>query len=240
MKTMRIAFFGGSFDPPHLGHARIAQAAADRLHLDRVLLAPVALQPLKRETPAPASWPERLAMLRLLLADLADPRFQPSELDAPRPDGKANYTYDTLIDLKQQLAPSDELFVLLGADSFLSMHHWHRAPDLLLAANWIIAARPGFDLQSPDNPLRLLDHALPPSIHAAAGTGSEPSTHSPALLHQHLQGPDGRQTDLYVLPDMREDISATEIRAAFAEGCTKQDVLSTSVVHYIRTHHLYG
>jgi nicotinate-nucleotide adenylyltransferase len=238
MNTMRIAFFGGSFDPPHLGHARISQAAADRLHLDRVLLAPVALQPLKRDAPAPASWPQRLAMLRLMLSDLADPRLEASQLDAPRPDGDANYTYQTLTQLKSRLGPTDELFALLGADSFLTLHTWYRASDLLLAVPWIIAARPGFDLAAPRNPLHRLIETLPPGIRPAA-TSHLPSATHPPCFEQHLEGPNHRRTTIYVLPDMREDISATEIRAAFAEASLPQDVLSPSVVRYIRIHHLY-
>ena len=103
---MRIALFGGSFDPPHLGHLRIAQAAADRLQLDRVLLAPVAVQPLKQgQQPPPAGFADRMAMVELLLRAAGDPRLEVSSLDGPRPDGRPNYTYETLAQLRASLSP---------------------------------------------------------------------------------------------------------------------------------------
>jgi nicotinate-nucleotide adenylyltransferase len=84
---MRIAFFGGTFDPPHLGHLAIARAAADRLRLDRVLFAPVGSQPLKQDSSV-ASFADRLAMVKLAITD--DTRFAASEIDAPHADGQPN------------------------------------------------------------------------------------------------------------------------------------------------------
>jgi nicotinate-nucleotide adenylyltransferase len=139
---MRVAFFGGTFDPIHRGHLAIAAAAADAFALDRVLFAPVGLQPLKSEPPT-ASFADRLAMLRLACNSAADPRFIPSALDAPRPDDSPNYTVDTLAALALEY-PATTLFVLAGADSFLELRHW-RAPDTLLSlAQWIVVSRPEF------------------------------------------------------------------------------------------------
>jgi nicotinate-nucleotide adenylyltransferase len=238
MSLMRIAFFGGSFDPPHIGHLRIARAAAERLHLDRVLLAPVAQQPLKSE--GSAGYADRVAMLRLLIAGdtgfQANTRVEISELDAPRPGGRPNYTYETLLALRAQLAPGDTLFVLLGADSFLSIGKWHRATELLLLADWIVAARPGFSLDQ-------LDQALPPTIRPLG-----PGEPRDGCTAQQCADEEGRTTTLYLLPDLREDVSATEIRAALAERTAPpapgqppeaQKVLAPSVVDYIRTHGLY-
>src|SRR5215469_4855309 len=84
----RIAFFGGSFDPPHRGHLAIARAALQALHLDRVLFAPVGAQPLKPEG-ATASFDDRVAMTRLAIAE--EPRFEVSLADAPAPSGAPNY-----------------------------------------------------------------------------------------------------------------------------------------------------
>ena len=141
---MRIAFFGGTFDPPHRGHLAIARAAGARLSLDQVLVAPVATQPLKGGS-AHSSFADRLAMVRLAVAN--DPCLVASDLDAPRPDGKPNYTIDTLRRLRRQLQPDDELFFLLGADSFLTLKLWHRSSELLLSCNFIVAGRPGFSLE---------------------------------------------------------------------------------------------
>src|SRR5579871_1826911 len=139
---MRTALFGGTFDPPHLGHIGIARAAADAFSLDTVLFAPSGRQPLKvngHVTP----FGDRLAMTALACA--ADPRFAPSTLDAPRADDEPNYTVDTLEALRREM-PNAILFNLVGADSFLSLPRW-RAPDRLVElAEWIVVSRPGYPL----------------------------------------------------------------------------------------------
>jgi nicotinate-nucleotide adenylyltransferase len=139
---MRVALFGGSFDPPHHGHTAIAAAAADVFDLNQVLFTPVGRQPLKTEG-APASFADRLAMVEL--ACRADPRFAVSDLDAPRSDGKPNYTVETLATLHEAM-PDARLFNLVGADSFLNLPRWHEPERLLDLAEWIVVSRPGFPL----------------------------------------------------------------------------------------------
>ena len=139
---MRVALFGGSFDPPHHGHTAIAAAAADVFDLDQVLFAPVGRQPLKREG-VPASFADRLAMVEL--ACRVDPRFAVSDLDAPRSDGTPNYTVQTLSTLHEAM-PDARLFNLVGADSFLNLPRWHEPERLLEVAEWIVVSRPGFPL----------------------------------------------------------------------------------------------
>src|ERR1700733_6121612 len=114
---MRVALFGGSFDPPHHGHIAIAKAAADAFALDRVLFAPVGYQPLKADG-AIASFADRMTMTALALTDPATRNLKPatrnfllSNLDAPRPDGSPNYTVDTLAALAREY-PNAALFVL--------------------------------------------------------------------------------------------------------------------------------
>jgi nicotinate-nucleotide adenylyltransferase len=139
---MRVALFGGSFDPPHYGHIAIATAAADVFDLDKILFAPVGRQPLKRER-APASFADRLAMVEL--ACKADPRFTVSDSDAPRSDGAPNYTVQTLATLHEAM-PEARLFNLVGADSFLDLPRWHEPERLFEVAEWIVVSRPGFPL----------------------------------------------------------------------------------------------
>ncbi|MGD0445013.1 MAG: nicotinate-nucleotide adenylyltransferase [Edaphobacter sp.] len=139
---MRVALFGGSFDPPHHGHIAIAAAAADVFDLEQVLFAPVGHQPLKTES-APAAFAYRLAMVELACA--VDVRFSVSEVDAPRPDGSPNYTVRTLAALHEQM-PEARLFNLVGADSFLDLPRWREPERLLELAEWIVVSRPGFAL----------------------------------------------------------------------------------------------
>jgi len=141
---MRIALFGGSFDPPHHGHLAIATAAADGFALDSVFFAPAGRQPLKLDGTV-TSFEDRLAMVEL--ACLEDPRFAASEVDAPRADGAPNYTVETLSELAQRM-PEAKLFNLVGADSFLGLPRWHEPERLLELAEWIVVSRPGFPIEN--------------------------------------------------------------------------------------------
>ena len=140
----RVAFFGGSFDPPHRGHLAVARAARDALRLDQVLFAPVGAQPLK-PLGSTAGFPDRLQMTRLAIAD--EPAFAISLADAPARYGAANsapnYTIETLLRLRTELAAGDALFCLMGADSFLGLRRWHRGAEIPFVAPLIVASRPG-------------------------------------------------------------------------------------------------
>ena len=229
---MRIALFGGSFDPPHSGHIGIAMAAVERLHLDRVLMAPVGRQPLKRDqTQSP--YEDRMVMVQLACAGY--PPLAASAIDAPRMDGRYNYTCDTLQHLRETLPPADELFCLVGADSLQTLHHWHRAADALMLAQWIVAARPGFTLDA-------LEALLPDGVHAGAPT-SDKQEHGAGCLRVPLSrgAPDAQQATLWLLPDLHYEISATELRAALADHSAgiPQRVLDPRVTEYAREHQLY-
>ena len=142
----RVALFGGTFDPPHLGHLAIARAAADAFQLDTILFAPAGRQPLK-PAGSSASFADRLAMVTL--ACTADTRFAPSTLDAPIPGGEPNFTVETLRRLNQSL-PAATIFNLVGADSFHGLARWRRPDELLNLAEWIVVSRPGFPLRDPE------------------------------------------------------------------------------------------
>ena len=126
---MKIGIFGGTFNPPHLGHLAAARAAIDALELDRLYLVPAAIPPhkeLPEGTPAPE---HRLAMTAKLAGALLLPNVaevSPMELDRS---GKS-YTSDTLAQLKQQY-PGAELWLLMGTDMFLTLHLWHD-PEAIL------------------------------------------------------------------------------------------------------------
>jgi nicotinate-nucleotide adenylyltransferase len=141
---MRVALFGGTFDPPHRGHLSAATAAAQAFQLDAILFAPVGVQPLKEGSTA-TPYADRLAMVELVCA--TDPRFRASTIDAPRPDLSPNYTVDTLATLQRQM-PGATLFSIVGADSFLSLPQWRLPHRLLELAEWIVISRPGSPLDN--------------------------------------------------------------------------------------------
>jgi nicotinate-nucleotide adenylyltransferase len=139
---MRLGYFGGTFDPPHLGHLAVAQAAADAFDLDRVLMVPTGVQPLRPVSPL-APFADRLAMVSLLCKQY--PRLQPAALEAPRNPPVPNYTVDTLERLladEPQAETTPELFVIVGADAFQSVPQWRSPERLLSMAQWIVVTRP--------------------------------------------------------------------------------------------------
>lgn len=221
---MRVALLGGSFDPPHRGHVALARLARERLSLDRILVAPVAIQPLKQEMP-PASFEDRVSMTRLAFAD--EPRTEVSLIDGPRPDGKSNYTVDTIAELRRQLNPADELFCIVGADSFLTIAKWHSAAALLTACDFIVGARPGVDLGR-------AEAALPGGISARALP-----TELAHMQVLELADQSSRSSRLYLLSDLAEDVSATEVRSALRGEANAIHVINPAVEQYVRAHGLY-
>jgi nicotinate-nucleotide adenylyltransferase len=234
---MRIALYGGSFDPPHSGHIGIAMAAVDRLHLDRVLMAPVGRQPLKRDQPQ-SPFEDRMAMVQLACA--GHPPLAASAIDAPRLDGGYNYTYDTLHLLRQTISADDELFCLVGADSLQTLHHWHRTAEALMLAQWIVAARPGFTLETLEGLLPTGIQAGPPE-HGNAWLRIPLGRHSGGGLLPGATADTAPSGTLWLLPGLSYEVSATELRAALAGDSVgiPQRVLDPRVARYAREHNLY-
>jgi nicotinate-nucleotide adenylyltransferase len=221
---MRIGLFGGSFDPPHRGHIALARLAMESVRLDRVLFAPVGVQPLKRDRPQ-ASYADRLEMTALAIA--GEKGMELSQIDEPRGDGRPNYTIETIRALDASRAKDDELFCLMGADSFLSIGKWHRAADLLVACNFVVAARPGFDLSR-------ITSALPASVSVASCDGAEGES-----LVLCLHGAAQQESRLYLLPHLQEPASATGIRQSLRHGGEPRWDLAPAVADYIAEHGLY-
>ena len=250
----RVAFFGGSFDPPHLGHLAIARAARDALQLDRVLFVPVGTQPLK-PAGSTAPFPDRLAMTELAVA--GEPGFEVSLADAPNAQGAPNYTLETLRRLRSSLSAQACLFCLVGADSFRLLRKWHGAAEIPFVASLIVASRPG---QLLDDLAGLLPEGLtlesaeageaapnvsprqpnggPPAIAVTPG----PPGHGIELRSYTVRAPGGETANFYLLPGLDIEISASEIRDQLRdsrEGSDETFSLPAPVIRYIRTHGLY-
>lgn len=135
--TLRIGLFGGSFDPVHLGHLLVAQAAREELGLDRLFFIPATRSPYKPEhTPAPAS--ERLRLLRLALAGQAWCEIDDQEIKR----GGMSYTIDTVRDYVGRY-PGSKLFQLIGADHVGKLGGWREADRLAELVEFVIVPRPG-------------------------------------------------------------------------------------------------
>jgi nicotinate-nucleotide adenylyltransferase len=135
LTTVRLGLFGGTFDPPHVGHLLAASDAFEALHLDRVVFIPAASQPFKQGA-VTASPSDRLTMLRLSLNH--DPRFAVDAIEIDR--GGLSYTVDTLEALRAR-DPDTERFLLIGEDLAEQVATWHRAGRIAELATIVVLAR---------------------------------------------------------------------------------------------------
>ncbi len=139
---VRLGVFGGSFDPPHVGHLLAASDAVERLELDRLVFVPTATQPLKDGATVPPA--ERLALVRALAG--GDPRFAVDPIEIER--GGLSYTVDTLRSLAERW-PGAELYLLAGADVLTSFHRWRDPERIRQLATLVVLTRAGEDGRAP-------------------------------------------------------------------------------------------
>ncbi len=132
---MRLGIFGGTFNPPHLGHLRLITEMTDKMKLDRVLIIPASVPPHK-QAPNLASGEDRLEMCRLNFD--SDSRFIVCDTELRRV-GKS-YTYDTLCEIKAQY-PDADLFLVTGSDMLASFDKWYRYHDILMMSTLCAASR---------------------------------------------------------------------------------------------------
>jgi len=246
---MNIGLFGGSFDPIHRGHISLAEEAARRYALRQVLFVPVNVPPHKQKQPL-TSFVHRYAMVAL--ATQAEKRFVPSLLEGPDaalgaeahrggkhaglgptgraqavlPRAEANYTIDTVRRLKASLKKSDRIFFLIGIDAFRDIAKWHEARALLAECEFVVASRPGYSLR--DVAEALPEELRPPEavtrpFHKQAATGD--------LV---LPG-----VTLHLLEGVHQNVSATAIRSAAAQGKSLAKWLDPRVAEYVKKAGLY-
>lgn len=126
---MKIGIYGGTFNPPHLGHMAAAKTAVQVLGLDKLILVPAAVPPHKQLPEGSATAEQRLDMVRLMADNLNLPGVaQVSDIELRR-EGKS-YTSDTLVAMKA-LYPDAELWLLMGTDMFLTLHNWHEPKKIM-------------------------------------------------------------------------------------------------------------
>lgn len=135
---MRIGVFGGTFDPPHVGHLILAADACDALRLDRLIFVPAAAQPFKVETPAVASPSDRLEMVRLAVAE--DSRYAVEDTEIRR--GGLSYTVDTLEEIAGKNVDA-ELFLLIGQDALAGFSGWKKHTRVREIATIAVMRRTG-------------------------------------------------------------------------------------------------
>ncbi len=151
---MKFGFFGGSFDPVHIGHLIAAQDAYEQLHLDRLFLVPAAQAPLRTDS-ARATPADRLAMLRAATA--ADPRFETLDWEIRR--GEISYTIETVQQARQTF-PEADLVWIIGEDQLAKLPQWRQIDQLCRLTSFAFLQRPGHTISSPPAIPGLRLHAL--------------------------------------------------------------------------------
>ena len=135
---MRVCIFGGTFDPPHIGHLLIAQTVCEAEKFDKILFMPANMPPHKKNI---SGVNDRLSMLKLAIE--GNPNFEISDLEIER--GGVSYTIDTLREIRSGvIKEKDELFYLIGSDSLLEFKQWKDPKEILKNCNVVVAIRPGF------------------------------------------------------------------------------------------------
>ncbi len=215
-----IGILGGSFDPIHCGHLRIALELYEDLGLQQVRLIPSGLPP--HRAPPVASPVQRLSMLKAALADV--PGLCIDERELAR--GGPSYTIDTLTSLRAELG-AVPLCLILGMDAFLRLNTWRRWHEIIKLAHIVVAHRPGYDAQTSKNGAGILPDAELASVIAECRIAS------PQELANKPAG------CILYWPVTQLDISSAHIRALVAAGKSPRYLMPDAVADTIKSQGIY-
>ncbi|WP_374034406.1 nicotinate (nicotinamide) nucleotide adenylyltransferase [Bdellovibrio bacteriovorus] len=212
---MKIGIFGGSFNPPHMGHINAIQTVAKKAGLGKVHIIPAAQNPLK--TPVEGPTPEqRVELTRLAFAQYGETYFVDDQ-EIKR--GGMSYTVDTVMNLRKSYDAND-LYLVVGADKFEELAQWKDYQKILTEANLIVTTRPGYDM--PES-LEEMPGFLKPLVAEFDFNFIELNT--------------GRNIQFITLRDV--EVSSSEVRKWLRSGKPVEKYLPLSVESYIKEHKLY-
>lgn len=213
----RIAFYGGSFDPVHIGHLTIALELIEHFSLDEFVFVPAFRAPHKLDR-KPTSAVHRFAMLCLATND--DPNIKVSRIEIELPEKP--FTVETLTRLKADL-PDAEIFFVMGADSWEDILTWRQWEKVLLMTNHIVVTRPGYEIDF----LHVTDEVRGRIVDLRGHD-------SPYSL------PEPRRQHIYITDAVNLQISATRIRRNIREDSPDwREELSDQVAKYIEKYQIY-
>ncbi len=217
INTSPIGLLGGTFDPIHLGHLRLAEELGEALGLAEVRLLPTGTPP--HRPPPAAEARHRLAMVRL--AAEANPRLRVDEHEVYKT--TPCYMVDTLTEIRSELGNQRPLILFLGADAFLGLPTWHDWRRLFRLAHLAVALRPG-------HPLASGGAGLPPDLKREF---EQRRILVPATLHSLPSG------HIFLHAITQLDIAASRLRAWIADGRSIRYLVPEAVREYIERHRLY-
>lgn len=216
MSLPPIGILGGTFDPIHFGHLRLAEEMREQANLRQIRFIPAG-------TPPHRGLPQVAAQHRREMVKLAidgQPAFALDDREAERK--SPCYTVDTLRELRAELGAAQPLCLLMGGDAFLQLDAWHEWEALFGLAHIVVGRRPGFTLEERTQ-----------NMPEALGKHYRQRLCTAASLSQKTSG------GIVELSIPKLEISATDIRRRVAEGRTIRYLLPDAVADYIHQHHLY-
>lgn len=234
----RIAFYGGSFDPVHRGHLAVAHALLEQFKLDEFVFIPAFHAPHKTRK-KPTSAYDRYAML--CLATQNEPKIGVSRMEIEMPERP--YSVETLTRLNTERA-GDEIFFVMGADSWMEITTWREWEAVLSLTNHIVVTRPGsaisFDHVTDEIRATIVDQRQGGGKTRKGERESESGAEATGFLsdpHSALRTPHS----IFITDSVNIDISATEIRRRIreADGSWRKDV-SVEVANYIEKYQIYS
>ncbi len=217
----RIAFYGGSFDPPHRGHLAIAHALLKQFELDAFVFIPAFHAPHKLRK-QPTSAYDRYAMLCLITDE--EPTISVSKMEIEMPERP--YSVETLMRLKTEL-PEDEIFFVMGADSWMDITTWREWERVLLMTNHIVVTRPGVEIGFKHVTDEIRDRIVDMRGESEAGAVATGFRVDPPSI--------------YITNAVEMNISATEIRQRIHENDPSWlTEVPAEVANYIEKYQIYN
>jgi nicotinate-nucleotide adenylyltransferase len=211
----RIAFYGGSFDPVHRGHLAISRALVEQFELDEFVFVPAFHAPHKVRL-KPTSAYDRYAML--CLATVNEPHISVSRIEIEMPEKP--YSIETLTRLKTEL-PSDEIFFVMGADSWMDIKTWRDWERVLTLVNHIVVTRPGVKIDFDHVTDRIRERIID-------------------LRINNYQRTTNGEKHIYITDAVNIDVSATEIRRKIRrDDASWTDEVPLEVANYIEKYQIY-
>jgi nicotinate-nucleotide adenylyltransferase len=217
---LRAGIYGGTFDPVHLGHINLALQAKNLFCLDKVVFVPANTSPHKEMQPVTASF-HRLAMLTLALADYSDFSISKVEIDRKG----ISYSIDT-IELLLETMNNFDLYLIMGADSFLDLNTWKEYRRLISQCNIIVCNRPGFPI---DNPKMEIEKVFGTENNPYQSISEKPTEFS----HQDTNH------QLFFIQIPPQDIASRKIRKGDIPLSITKKILPPQVDQYIIVNQLY-
>ena len=233
MCAQRIALYGGTFDPVHAGHLEIARRVAEVFDIETVLFIPAQMAPHKIGRPVTEPI-HRYAMLAL--ATQVDPRLRISTFELEAPDRR--YTVDTVEHFKRELGDANEIFFIMGADSWSEITTWREWERLLTMTNHIVVTRPGYDpsiTQVGSISERIVDLR---NMECADLSAVSEKRRQVGALQGDVRG---EGTRIFLTDVVMRDVSATDIRRVARDGGFEElaGLLPGPVLEYIQKYRIY-